>query len=129
MKTMILTLEPPPPSPNTVIRWHWRKRARLFRDTAWQVYCALLQTPKGQFKTNIQYRSEYKPIRISGTRFHKLGKALDPDNLIGSLKPVIDGLVKSGLIPDDTDEFVTLGEFTQRSFGGKPHLELRIEQK
>lgn len=30
----------------------------------------------------------------------------DPDNLIACLKPLVDGLVDAGIVPDDTDQYV-----------------------
>lgn len=30
----------------------------------------------------------------------------DPDNLVAAFKPLVDGLVDAGVVPDDTDEFV-----------------------
>ena len=127
MKPVTIRLEPPPPSPNVTLRLHWRKRAKAFDEIAWQVYYALLLVLKS--KPKIMRAFGGKPVIISGTRFHKPGKALDPDNFIGSLKPVIDGLVGCSLIPDDTEQYVSLGEFRQRSFGGKPYLEMSIEQR
>ena len=36
-------------------------------------------------------------------------RKLDPDNFIGSLKPVIDGLWVCGAIKDDTEKYVRIG--------------------
>ena len=30
----------------------------------------------------------------------------DPDNLVASLKPLVDGLVDAGVVPDDTEQWV-----------------------
>ncbi len=42
--------------------------------------------------------------RIYGGR----GKAMDPDNLVGGVKPVLDGLVRAGIIPDDNPDQIRL---------------------
>ena len=52
------------------------------------------------------------PVTITGTRYGK--QPLDPDNLIGSLKPVIDALVSCNCLEDDTEKHVSIGEIKQK---------------
>lgn len=102
-KTPVLKIvvTPPPPSPNVTLRMNYHKRNKLFRDIYWQV-----RASGGCDRSEFSGR-----VVITAERFSR-GK-LDPDNLIGSLKPVIDGLRYCGVIADDTDKHVRLGAIRQ----------------
>ena len=54
-------------------------------------------------------------IPVSGDAHRDtMGKEkLDPDNLIGSLKPVIDALVWSQVLIDDTEQYLAIGKIRQ----------------
>ncbi|UCF38980.1 MAG: hypothetical protein JSU96_09140 [Acidobacteriota bacterium] len=61
----------------------------------------------------------------------RIGKRkIDQDNLVGSAKAVIDGLRKCGAIRDDTEEFVILGNVSQRVVkkGETPRLKVELER-
>lgn len=83
-------------SPN--YRGHWSRRARVaksFRGAA--LLCALNDSDFA--------RPEYDKAEVSITlvirdaRYYR-----DPDNMIASLKPAIDGCVDAGIIKDDSDK-------------------------
>ena len=101
--TPVLTIKimPPPPSPNKLMRMSYFKRHRIFLDIYWQV-CGSLRYRQLSFSGR---------VAITAERFSR--RKLDPDNLIGSLKPVIDGLRHCGVIADDTDKYVRLGAIRQ----------------
>lgn len=52
----------------------------------------------------------------------------DTDNLVATLKPLCDGLVDYGLVPDDTPEFMAKPEpiIHKHERGDKPRLWLEI---
>jgi hypothetical protein len=59
-------------------------------------------------------------------------RALDADNLVAALKPIIDALFKGRITPDDSPEWVQLGTVTQETaarYRGHEELELRIEER
>ena len=98
-ETVIINIPMLPPSecsPN--YRGHWAKRAKAvkaLREAA--MLCALNDS---RFA-----RPEYDKAEVSITlvvrdaRYYR-----DPDNMIASLKPAIDGCVDAGIIKDDSDE-------------------------
>lgn len=116
------SIRPNPPSPNVRDRLHWSKRNRLVKDIAWRVWVGIhLSKPTAS-------APKYARIIVHATR-HAI-KMMDRDNFTGSLKPVIDGLVASGVVPDDTMELVKLGELDQVRVGklSEERLEIRVEE-
>jgi Holliday junction resolvase RusA-like endonuclease len=79
-----------PPSLNVFMRWHYRKRASEFKRI------------ENNCIKNILGRAPAAPLtsyQITFTR-HTI-RPLDIDNLVASFKPVLDSLVRSGVIEDD----------------------------
>ena len=96
----MITLEIPriPESPNDLRRFHWRHRYR--HDQLWkdEVRYAVLQSkplniPFAKAKVSIDRRSRGR---------------LDPDNLVSSMKPVIDALRHARVLADDTVDHIEL---------------------
>ena len=86
--------------PNVARRQHWAARRRtegvLAEDLAWQVRIV---------------RPVHTPRRISirATLTHRSARyALDPDNAVAGLKPLIDQLVRGGLVADDGPAHVAI---------------------
>ena len=77
------------------------KRNKLFNAIYWQVRAF---APPSQYQFT-------RRVLITAERFSSC--TMDPDNLIGSLKPVIDGLRHCGVIEDDTEKHVRIGEIKQ----------------
>jgi Holliday junction resolvase RusA-like endonuclease len=77
-----------PPSLNVFMRWHYRKRAAEFKKIEQSCY-AQIKRPKVPL-------DNYK---IKFTRY--TNRPLDIDNLVASFKPILDALVRSGVITDD----------------------------
>ena len=107
------------PSQNVWDRWHWRKK--------WE--------SKAQWKLLIRGAAGFIYIpKATGKRsllVHRHGKqTLDPSNLIGGLKGVIDDLVQLGLLVDDKPEFLEIKEPLQARLNGreKPHTILILEE-
>lgn len=77
-------------------RSHWSAKGAtvaVWREAA----CRLAQEQKIPRCNRIRVRLEYWPPDR---------RRRDPDNLLGVLKPVVDGLVDAKVVPDDTSEFV-----------------------
>ena len=95
---MIIEVPRIPESPNELRRFHWRHRYRhdrLWKDEVWYavLQIKLVGAPFPKAKIMIDRRSRGK---------------LDPDNLVSSMKPVIDALRHAKVIADDTHEHIQL---------------------
>lgn len=77
-------------------RRHWRAHARAVaavrEETTWRARAARIPA-----LTRIAVELHYAP---------RDARRRDPLNLVATLKPVEDGLVDAGVVPDDTPEFV-----------------------
>jgi len=88
----------PPKESNPNWRGHWTKKAEAvqsFRAAA--KYCALNaseSTRPGYEKAEVSIT-----LVVRDSRYYR-----DPDNMVASLKPAIDGCVDAGIIKDDSDE-------------------------
>ena len=101
----------------------WAARNRLNTDIAWRVLIGV------QLAQKSPSRPKYAKVIIHATRY--CIKFMDRDNFIGSLKPVIDGLVDCKVIPEDNTSVVWLGNMDQKRVGKKTEqrLEIRVEEK
>ena len=102
--------------------WHMRKLIKELRDTSRAAFDAM------RIRHNIPIATGKRRVtweRILGPRQHEF----DEPNFIGGLKPVLDGLVRSGLLVDDRPKFY-VGRYgqvhTMRTEG--PALRLAIEE-
>lgn len=77
-------------------RQHWRPKARMVSYVR-RVTLLLAQQHKIPALTRIAVELHYAP---------RDDRRRDPLNLVATLKPVEDGLVDAGVVPDDTAEFV-----------------------
>lgn len=116
-------VRPNPPSPNVRERLHWSARNRLNVEIAWRVLIGV------QLSQKSPSRPSYDKVIIHATRY--CIKFMDRDNFIGSLKPVIDGLVACRVIPEDNTSVVWLGDMDQKRVRKKDEqrLEIRVEEK
>ena len=75
-------------------RLHWAARSRLTRglreSTAWLANLPALPS--------VHVVLHYRPAD---------NRRRDPDNIVATLKPCLDGLVDAGIVPDDTPQFVS----------------------
>lgn len=101
-----------PPSLNVFMRWHYRKRASVFKRI--ENTCKLLILGKAPATPLTSYQ-------IIFTRFTI--RPLDIDNLVASFKPVLDSLVRSGVIEDDKWE---MSEFIRYK---QVKVKTKLEQK
>ena len=92
---MSLSFQRPPLNMND--RMHWAKKAKITKSIRQEVYIrakAARLRPCKHLTVRFFYRPRDKRRR-------------DPANCISSQKPIVDGLVQAGLVPDDTAEYVT----------------------
>src|SRR3990167_4253756 len=104
------------PSPNELRRRyrHWAAYKRLREDWEQRLFLAV---PGRQRRAWLRMVVEKRPrVRVEVTVFRK--RPLDPDNLTGSLKPVLDGMKNLGLIVDDSKEWIELGPTKQERARG-----------
>ena len=97
--TLHLPWVKPPLSLNR--RGHWATRSRQTRAVreAIRWIAASAKLPKGVGYATVQLH--YLPAD---------NRRRDTDNLVATLKPLCDGLVDYGLVPDDTPEFMAKPE-------------------
>ena len=111
---MIIEIPRVPSSPNYLRGKHWRVRHRetkLWRDEVFYAVkqAALIPAPYPKAKVEIERRSR---------------GVLDPDNLYGCVKPVIDGLRYAGVLVDDSPAHI---ELTVTQSRGEPLTRIEIQ--
>ena len=79
---------------NRYIRQHWATRRKEKEE--WAERFLRLAPVTAPIDIHVE--------RIYGGR----GKAMDPDNLVGGVKPLLDGMVKAKIIPDDNPDQIRL---------------------
>lgn len=102
-------------------RSHWSKANAVKRDeTDMAMWCAKeagLKPVDGPVEIMLEFNEEVK--------FYKNGrrkKLRDCDNVQGAAKPIIDGLVKAGVIPDDGPVWVRRVLPVVRFVRSDPHI-------
>uniref|UniRef100_A0A6M3KT08 Uncharacterized protein n=1 Tax=viral metagenome TaxID=1070528 RepID=A0A6M3KT08_9ZZZZ len=68
----------------------------------------------------------FNKVSIKPIFFHKVNRRRDEDNAVGSLKSAYDGIVDSGLIKDDSPEYMIRENPEFRIDKQIPRVELRI---
>ena len=118
-----ITISTPPPSLNKLLRMHYLARGRLKRRIQKEVWFQVKHHRAKGFKGTM------RRALLSGTRYGP--KPLDEDNLIGSLKPVIDALCWSHVISDDTPDHLKIGEIKQIKIrpGRVARLDLTVQDR
>jgi hypothetical protein len=93
-----LVIDEVAPSPNTYLYRHWRYYKAVKDKWRWLVHIASIASGKP---------SEALPrSKVGIMRYGRL--LLDPDNLVGAHKPVVDALKNNGFILDDTGDHIEL---------------------
>ena len=118
LRTLRLEYSLPDASLRGNSRAHWAEKAsaakKMRNDATWMGLCEGIDCT-------------FAKARITYRFFH--WRKIDLDNLAIGLKPFVDGLVDSKVIPDDTPEHVVFGEhtFTKQIADGDPTLASRVE--
>ena len=103
---MRFTLDEATPSNNVIMRMHHRERTKQHQRIAWAILAAVGSR-----------RPMYERCRVIVTRYAP--RQLDFDNMGGGLKFLMDGMVKAGLIVDDSPKCVESLELKQVKCAGK----------
>jgi hypothetical protein len=98
---------------NKHLRLHWRERHKLKDTWGWEVKVATFDHDIPPAKT-----LEFRRVKIASYR----NSFLDPDNLYGGVKILVDRLVEQGLLYDDRQSCLDL-TVTQE------HVKKRNEQR
>lgn len=100
MTALTLTIPAPCDWINANQRLHWAEKAR--RTKAWRAaaYYAAAQIPRRE-------RTFAGPVHIVCTVHKTKGGRFDAGNLSDTFKACVDGLVDAGVVPDDSNEYVT----------------------
>lgn len=93
-----LTISFEVPSQNRTERRHWSTRAKERRDLNWMIAAAL---PRG----GCQHDGRRRRIQILAYRRRRI---TDQANLVGGCKTLVDALVATGVIVDDSEQWVDL---------------------
>lgn len=115
--TIRLPWATPPISLND--RGHWRAKAARVKYVRYQV-AQLLTMHRVPPAERIHVTLHYVP---------RDRRRRDADNLVGTLKPCIDAMVDSQIVPDDSPEYVTWSQpIIDPADHSDPHLYLVIRQ-
>lgn len=87
-------------SPNVLLRRHWSARTKMRDDYSWAITAALRTS---DLKA---WGCPSERVRVEITR--QGGRTLDQDNLVGSVKILVDALRNVNLIRDDTPAAIDL---------------------
>lgn len=91
------------PSWNDMQTAFWAKRGCARDELKNLVFCTIFATyNRSEFKRRALGMK--KPAGITVEAHFKSSRRRDPDNLY--VKPILDGIVKAGLLPDDSGEFI-----------------------
>jgi len=82
---------------------HWTERYKIQKDYGYLLKAAI------EDKHRIKYMYEYRKVEIFSYR----KQLLDPDNLVGSVKLLLDAIEEAGLIWEDSPEYLSLSVFQE----------------
>ncbi len=84
---------------NDLLRMHWRHRHRNCQMWQEEIWMALVGKERPM-----------RPFQKARVSIHRRGRGrgLDPDNLVGAVKPILDALRYARILVDDTPEHVEL---------------------
>lgn len=112
---IVLGYDGPPISLNS--RMKWQQSSRINRDLRAEARYRSARIP----------RLAHADVTLDWVVVDK--RRRDEDNMFATLKPLADGLVDAGIVPDDTPEYMAKRcriRYVPRSEGGFPHLELIV---
>lgn len=96
-------------SPNKMLRMHWAVRRKLKREIIAELE---LRVMPFLMKNEIPFQKCHIVVERHISGRHKF---MDPDNLVGSMKMLIDAMRELGIINDDTPEDVVITARQEKS--------------
>jgi len=94
----------PIPTLNKLLHMCWQAKKRLQDKLNLELGAFVLSQNPGEIPPGFRGAKKKRVLQIT---LHRK-KLQDPDNLVGSCKPLIDAIKKAGLIYDDSSEWITL---------------------
>lgn len=116
MKTLEFSVRGLPPTQTGGGRGHWAKRHREVKQWR-ELVAGLARAHRGP-------GPPWPRARVRITR--RSAKEPDADNLVASMKPILDGLVVAGVIPDDSPKHVELEVVWEAAPPGSGEVHLRV---
>ena len=107
LETLTIELQGIPDSPNQTRREHWAERGK--NAAQWRLDAKLL----GLDAANRAKWQTPDHATVEVVALFKDHKRHDPDNLIGAIKPIMDGIVDAGILPDDSFNVIRRLSVTQ----------------
>jgi hypothetical protein len=108
-------------SNNEVIKMHWAVKRATRRAYGWALQVVILESR--EIEPDFLYRKTRRRVKIVSYR----GRTLDPDNLSGGAKILIDAMRDLGLIFRDSKKWIIL-EIDDRLDRLNPRTEIEIEE-
>lgn len=115
--TLIIPLSPV--SLNTFLRLHWAERNSLQFD--WDLAVSVL--------VREQKIPPLEAVSVLLTAVYRVRRRRDPDNVMATLKILMDALVKSGVLPDDSMGHVTIEPVQMEIDRHFPHVRVQLTPK
>lgn len=109
---IILPLPPKGLSPNARPA-HWGQRSPRIAECRQHARFTSLNAvrPAGGDWPSLPLRT---PVLVDVIATYRIRRRRDSDNLLASCKPIFDGIVDAGLIPDDSSEYLRINSVTIR---------------
>lgn len=102
---------------------HWAVKRRLRKNLAWEIIWATSTTERkaepGRMRVSIEIWRAPKPGR-------KMTRRLDPDNLVGGCKILIDAMRDAGLLKNDSPRWLDLDKPIQHLAKENPRTTITI---
>lgn len=111
-----------PPTPNR--RLHWAAKARSTKE--WREW-SRIATLAALRSSGIADEFPLRKVVVEPTFIFTTNRRRDDDNLIASLKPVLDGIVDAGVVDDDSRDRLSLATPIVR-IGRRKAVRLRIQE-
>lgn len=121
--TVIIPFDWPKPPLGLNDRGHWAKRSPVIADVRQAAMLAC------RSKINRGALKPGEPVEVTLVWYAPDRTRRDADNPVATLKPICDGLVDAGLVPDDTPEWMDKRPVQIIYRKGQPGVELRIETR
>lgn len=104
MASLRFSLPGHPENDNVRRRWHWSQRSA--HDNEWKTNARWAALYAKQEAESDGLRFPFDRVDVRYTFIKPTKRARDTDNAGAATKPILDGIVAAGIIPDDTDAHV-----------------------
>lgn len=123
MDRLTITLPGLPFGPNRLVKLHWSGRAKHHRQWRQDAYFHAVSA-----RNQHGGRWPWERVRVTYEFGVPTRARRDPDNLVASGKPILDGIRDAGVIPDDSTGHVELGPPVVTHTPGRSSVRVHIER-